>query len=345
MILGPKKQLALAVASTVAAIFAGAAQAQSTEVDVYGFVRAEAFYDLDFIQGDTVNTSGLNTAEQTDGNFDTSTRVSRLGVRTTTETAIGPISGQLEYDLFGSNGTSELRLRHANITAGGFLVGQFWTNFMPLGQYPTTADFNGPVGITFARVAQLRYSGSVGAINYSASIEEAVWESDDPALTAAIDYSTDLFTVRGAVLGGTIVSGADRDEDVFGVTLSASANPWEGGSFNAVYTIGEGIGGLLVGGGSAFDDNGNANGVEGYTVGFSQEINSQFSVGIVYGNEEYDNPGIADLSEVETLHLNAFYKPVDNLNLGIEYINGERTDGAGNTLSAARVGLSATFTF
>lgn len=338
-------RLSLAIASAVATIGAGAAHAQSTEVDVYGFVRAEAFYDLDFIQGDFANTSGLNNAPETDGNFDTSVRVSRLGVRATQQTAIGQVGAQLEYDLFGSNGTAELRLRHANITAAGFLIGQFWTNFMPLGQYPTTADFNGPVGISFARVPQLRYSYSAGDINYSASIEEAVWQSDDPALTAAVEYSTDLFTVRGAVIGGTISAGDESDEDVFGVTLSGDISPWEGGTINAVYTTGEGIGGLLIGGGSAFAADGSANEVEGYTVGFNQAINSQFSVGFAYGFEEYDDPGAADLSEVETLHVNAFYKPVENLNLGIEYIQGERTDGTGGTLSAERVGLSATFTF
>ena len=340
-----KHQLVFAAAATVATSIAGAAQAQSTEIDVYGFVRAEAFYDLDFEQGDTSNIAGLDAAAETDGTFNTSVRVSRLGVRATSQTDIGVIGGQLEYDLFGSNGTAELRLRHANLTAGNFLIGQFWTNFMPIGQYPTTADFNGPVGVTFARVPQLRYSGGTGPVKYSASIEEAVWSSNDPALTAAIEYGSDLFTVRGAAIGGTILNGPESEEDVFGVTLSASANPWQGGSLSAIYTAGEGIGDLLIGGGSGLTDDGQANEVEGYVVEIRQDIGEKFNVGIAYGFEEYDNPGAENLSELETLHVNAFYKPVDNLNLGIEYIVGERTDGSGATLEAERIGVSATFTF
>ena len=144
-----KFNASLAIASSIATTLAGAAHAQSApDITIYGFVRAEAFYDLDFDQGDISNTAGLDAAEETDGTFNTSVRVSRLGARATSQTDIGEIGGQLEYDLFGSNGTAELRLRHANVTVGGFLVGQFWTNFMPIGQYPTTADFNGPVGVT-----------------------------------------------------------------------------------------------------------------------------------------------------------------------------------------------------
>ena len=341
-----KFKASLAIASSVATTLAGAAHAQSaTDVTIYGFVRAEAFYDLDFDQGDISNTAGLDTAAETDGTFNTSVRVSRLGVRASSDTDIGTVSGQLEYDLFGSAGTAELRLRHANLSAGNFLVGQTWTNFMPIGQYPTTADFNGPVGVTFARVPQLRYSGGSGPVKYSASIEEAVWASDDPALTAAVEYGSDLFTVRGAVIGGTVLDALDSEEDVFGVTLSATANPWQGGTLSGIYTAGEGIGDLLIGGGSALAADGDANEVEGYVVQIRQDIGSKFNVGIAYGYEEYDNPGAENLSELETIHVNAFYKPVDNLNLGIEYIMGERTDGAGDTLEAERIGVSATFTF
>lgn len=315
----------------------------NTTLDIYGFVRVEAFYDLDFEQpADLFQVANLDTQTPTDGTFDTSVRVSRLGFRTTTETDIGAVGGQLEFDLFGGEGRSELRVRHANVTVGGFLVGQFWTNFMPIGEYPTTADFNGPVGITFARVPQVRYSGDAGDFNYSFSIEQAAWASRDPVLTAAASYSTDLFTARIAGIAGTVEDGAN-DVSVSGFVLSGEVAPWQGGTINASYTTGDGIGGLMIGSGDEIVG-GQANGVNGYTVGFQQAL-GDFSLGFAYGFEEYDNPGAENLSELESLHVNAFYRPTDQITIGLEYITGERTDGVGAVLEADRIGASFTYSF
>lgn len=313
-------------------------------ITAYGFVRAEAFYDFDFDQGDLTQTGNLNTLAPTDGAFNTSVRVSRLGFRLASDSDIGKINGQLEFDLFGSGGSAQLRLRHANVSVGGFLLGQTWTNFMPVGQLANTADFSGPVGVTFARVPQIRYTGTAGNVTYSASIEEAAWASEDPVFTAAAQYSSDRFTGRLAVLAGKVQEGGLED-DALGITASGSTQLWQGGKLIGTYATGEGIGGLFIGGGSGLTTTGIANDVDGYTLELRQAIGDKVDVGIAYGNEDYDNPGAADLSKVETIHVNAFWKPADNLTLGAEYITGRRTDGGGTKLQADRVGVSVTFNF
>jgi DcaP outer membrane protein len=316
----------------------------ATKLTVYGFIRAEAFYDFDFDQGDSSDIGAFGTANATGGAFNTSTRVSRLGFRVESDTDIGKIGGQLEYDLFGSNGTAELRLRHANITVGGFLLGQFWTNFMPRDQQPTTADFTGSVGTAFARVPQLRYSGATGNLDYSFSIEEAAWASDDPVVTAAAEYGTDLFTVRLAGLSGKVIENG-FENDAYGVTVSGAIKPWQGGLLSGTYVTGEGIGGILIGRGDGVTTAGTANDVEGFTLEVRQDLAETINVGIAYGQEDYDNPGDQDLSRLETVHVNAFWQPTDKLNFGVEYIFGKRTDGAGERLDGDRIGLSATFSF
>ena len=61
--------------------------ADTTTITLYGFVRAEAFYDSDFQQGDFSRTSRIGEpAFATDGAFDTSVRVSRFGIRSRSET-------------------------------------------------------------------------------------------------------------------------------------------------------------------------------------------------------------------------------------------------------------------
>jgi|TARA_B110000908_G_scaffold76259_1_gene91783 hypothetical protein len=315
----------------------------NTALTFYGFIRAEAFYDLDFEQGDLSLTSELDSLDATDGSFDTSVRTTRFGFRLASETDIGTIGGQLEYDLFGSGGTAELRLRHANISVAGFTIGQTWTNFMPIGHYPTSLDFNGPVGVTFARVPQVRYASTAGNLDYSFSLEQSPGTSNDPVLTAATQYNGENYSVRIAGLAGTLENGAN-DVNRSAVTLSGNFKPWQGGSFGATYVNGEGIGDYLIGGGSSIVG-GEANGTEGYTLEFRQDLGEKWNVGIAYGNEQYDAAGARDISELETIHVSAIYKPVDNIAIGFEYITGERTSGTGTTLEADRIGTSVTFRF
>ncbi len=324
----------------------------NTTLDVYGYVKADFFYDFDFDQGDTafVNVIGEPSAA-TSGSFSATVRQSRIGLRTNTPSAIGDISGQLELDLFASNGTAELRLRHANIGIGDhWLIGQTWTNFMPLDTYPTSVEFNGPVGIPFARVPQIRYTNTFGsATTVSFSIEENVSgsNSDDPVLTGAVEYNDGKYLARASVLYGKAESGS-VEVDQTGFTLSGSIRPWEGGLFQVNYVNGEAIGPYLIGLGDAIVG-GEANDVDGYTVEFRQDITPKWNVGIAYGYEDYDLPtstGTLSFTELETIHVNAFYKATDSLTLSAEYIYGERNDEpTGRTFDGSRVQLAAQLNF
>ncbi|WP_254449166.1 DcaP family trimeric outer membrane transporter [Ruegeria sp. HKCCA5491] len=248
----------------------------NTTLDLYGYVNADFFYDFDFDQGDTafVNVVGEPSAA-TSGTFGATVRQSRLGLLTSTPSAIGDIGGQLELDLFAGGGAAELRLRHANIRIGEqWLIGQFWTNFQPLDTYPTSVEFNGPVGIAFARVPQVRYTNSFSSnAEFALSIEENVGgsNSDDPVLTASAEYNDGRFIARGALLYGK-AEGGGVEVDQTGLTLSGSARLWEGGLFQVNYVTGEALGPWLIGLGDAVVG-GEANDVDGFTVELRQQLN------------------------------------------------------------------------
>lgn len=330
---------------------------ESTTVTLYGFVRAEAFFDNDFAQGDLslANRVG-DPAFATDGEFDTSVRVSRFGIRSTTDTAIGNIGTQLEFDLFGSGGSDSsspnLRLRHANVTINDTLLfGQFWTNFMPLVHYPTTADFNGPVGISFARVPQARYTFNNGnGFAFSTSIEEQNGGGSDPIVTAAAFYGTDTFSVRAAALTGEFQdSSGGPDLTTNGLTLSGGITPWAGGSLTATYVTGQGLGNLLIGGGDR-SVGGVANDSDGFTLQLLQDIGEKWRVGIAYGSESYDQAtqigsSANSFTDLESVFLTAFYSPVENLTYAIEYIRIESDGPSGFSADADRIGASVTFSF
>ena len=324
-------------------------QIGGTVLDFYGYIKADFFYDFDFLQGDTAFVNAIGEpGNATDGQFGSTVRQSRFGLRTTTQTDFGELKAQLELDLFASGGQSNLRLRHANIQIGDhWTIGQTWTNFMPLNHYPTSVEFNGPVGITFARVPQVRYTGTAGnGVEYSFSIEENAASSSDPVLTGALSYTGERFSARAAVLGGNVtVGGAEVDQR--GFTASGGFSPWTGGLFQVTYTTGEALGPLFIGLGDAIVG-GQANDVDGYTVEFRQDVGSDWNFGVGYGREEYDLPtstGTLNFTELETLHVNAFYSPTDNLTFGAEYIFGERTSSTGATANGDRVQFSAQLNF
>ncbi|NVO54514.1 hypothetical protein HW561_01760 [Rhodobacteraceae bacterium B1Z28] len=324
----------------------------NTVLDVYGYVKADFFYDFEFDQGDTafVNVIGEPSAATT-GTFGATVRQSRIGLRTSTPSGIGEIGGQLELDLFASNGTAELRLRHANITIGdNWLIGQYWTNFQPLDTYPTSVEFNGPVGIAFARVPQVRYSNKFGTnTTFAVSVEENVSgsNSNDPVLTASAEYNDGTYIARASALYGKAQSG-DVEVDQTGFTLSGSIRPWQGGLFQVNYVNGEAIGPYLIGLGDPIVG-GQANDVDGFTVEFRQDLGEKWNVGIAYGREDYDLPtstGTLSFTELETIHVNAFYKATDNLTLSAEYIYGERNDViTGRDFDGNRVQVAAQLNF
>ncbi len=330
----------------------GDLQIGNTALDIYGYVKADFFYDFEFDQGDTafVNVIGEPSAA-TDGTFGATVRQSRLGLNTTTPTGIGDIRGQIEVDLFASGGAAELRLRHANIRIGdAWLIGQFWTNFQPLASYPTTVEFNGPVGIPFARVPQVRYTNTFGTnTTFAVAVEENLGasNSDDPVLTASAEYNDGKYLARISALYGKAESGG-VEVDQTGFTLSGSIRPWQGGLFQVNYVNGEALGPYLVGLGDAIVG-GEANDVDGYTIEFRQDITPKWNVGISYGREDYDLPtstGTLSFTELETIHVNAFYKATDNLTLSAEYIYGERNDEpTGRTFDGNRIQLAAQLNF
>ena len=86
-----------------------------------------------------------------------------------------------------------------------------------------------------------------------------------------------------------------------------------------------------------------------FKIKYRHELTDSLTVGLAYGNESYDLATTtatgATFTDLETIHLNAFYRPVPNLTIAGEYIRGERTDAAGATFDADRLGASITFSF
>lgn len=125
-------------------------------------------------------------------------RTSRLGVEAGTPTKYGVLGVKIEGDfnneprlgstsqnVNGNGGGKAIitqqatssygfRIRQAYGQFGGLLAGMTWSTFMDVDNYPETVDFNGPIGNTFIRQPQIRYTyGTPDYGNFTVAAENS----------------------------------------------------------------------------------------------------------------------------------------------------------------------------
>ena len=349
--------------------------AGETEVTVSGYVKADFFFDSDSDLGDTFAASGIPTGENSDdGHFRAHARQTRFRIRSKTDAGGRELKAHVEGDFFGGGGnesfsnSTSFRLRHAYFTVGGWTFGQTWTNFMDFVAYPTTVDFFGPAGKSFARQAQVRYTFSNG---FSVSLENpetdgngsagrlrestgGIGEDSLPDLIAAWrggpggiggNYETAV-VVRSLGVGGDI----DDSEAGFGINL---AGAWDVGTgvVAASITGGSGIGRYIINGagnGLFVTDAGELEAVDAvgaslsYKHRWSGNSSSLVALGLFDNDDDFAANGI---DSVQTLHVNYLLSPTDVTTYGVEAIFGDNETVDGNSESAVRLQFSAQLNF
>jgi len=135
--------------------------------EVYGFAMLDIGHDFKQIDPawfDTLRVTKLpSVANQFGENNNTfsGVRQSRLGVKSSTPTAMGPLKTIFEFELFGTGvdaGQTTFRLRHAWGELGKIGAGQYWSPFTDPDVFPNSLEYWGPTGIAWYRNVQLRYT-------------------------------------------------------------------------------------------------------------------------------------------------------------------------------------------
>lgn len=139
---------------------------KKSTLDLYGFVMLDAGYDFK-----TNNPDWFDVVRPTklpsfsgefapDGKVYFGVRQTRFGVKTATDTGLGKLKTQFEFELFGTGvdaGQTTFRLRHAYGELGTIGVGQTWSPFMDPDVFPNTVEYWGPTGMVFFRNIQFRW--------------------------------------------------------------------------------------------------------------------------------------------------------------------------------------------
>lgn len=341
-----------------------------TSVRVYGYAEANLIKDFKATAGGDMFTNlpeqPLNGSGAPEGKTALTAQTSRFGFETTTPTALGPIHTQLEGDFYAygdgsGNNRDRLRVRQAYGEYAGWLIGKTWSTFMDLDDGPETADFNGPIGMPFSRPVQIRYTYALpSGETFKAALENPSDGAQRPNLVLTASKSFD-----GGGVSARFIAHEQRGADLLGNTVSKSGSGWGFGgnykltddlTFMGQYAEADGDADNAIMFGANYPTAGSGTLLldrsRGYVLGLTNVFSPKLRATLAYGYIEsqanaayiaaYGDSGNKSLSQ---WHLNFFYTPIKNVDLGAELIQGTRKTYGGETGDMSRVNLLGRYSF
>jgi hypothetical protein len=334
-----------------------------TSVRFYGYAEAHAIHDLkqpgpsdsftDLMFQPLDNSGGQK------GKTKFTAQTSRFGFESSTPTSLGAFTTKLEMDFYsyGAGSRNRLRLRHAYGEYAGFLVGQTWSTFMDLDNLPETVDFNGPIGAPFSRRTMVRYTyaDSKAGFKLTAALEDPEDQFGGgsanerlPQIVLRADKSFDWGALNARVLAHEKRSFAEAKRG-FGVGIGGSYKITDKDLLMGQYTRVDGDIDQLYGsngyaidattGAITFDKN------QGLVVGYAKTFSDQLRGTVSYGMNRGKTAQAVDNRTLKQVFVNVVYAPIKNVELGAEYIWGERKTFTPETGTMSRFDLMGRYSF
>jgi len=378
------------VSAPGAAADAKAPDADKARVEIYGQAMADAIYDFKKMNPQwaaTLRPSQIPIACPgspgcgEDGQFTFSIRQSSLGVRGFIPTDYGLIKTDLAFDLFGSDGGTNIHWLRAWAEMGMYGVGQYDSNFMDISVFPNTIDYWGPPGMVFVRTPQFRVTpykdlGMTVAVSLEApnsAIDTGKITDVDPSLGAGIQgknklpdlvgsirYEGDWGHVRAATIlrqvGFHNTASADgepaNEKTGYGINLSGTWKVFGFGQLNWQAVTGKAIASYMNDGGIDLAPNASLQAEtvrsQGYLIYYNHNWSDKFTSAIGYSQHKQSNTegqfGTA-FRRGSYGSLNVLYQLNKNLMTGGEYIWGKNETKDGASATDARMQWSTRVTF
>ncbi|MBD3657018.1 DcaP family trimeric outer membrane transporter [Marinobacter profundi] len=375
-------KLAMAVKATTAAIAFGVAtqasaisfEAGDAKVDIYGYARLNAVYDIDeqisigsgTQSGDfsKINT-GADEDNEATGYFDADAVQSRIGVRTTLPTGV---MVNVEGDFRGGATGGVLRLRHAYGQYENWILGQTWSNYNSFVGGTSVLEFDGVAGDPGlrSRKAQVRYTSgplSVSVEDSATRIEGATPKNGLPAFTARLESKSGMLAYStAAVVQQVGYDDGTEDDSAFGYAVFGSAKLALTDTFSIQGSVNysDGANGYLWRSGSnyygedAYVVNGNVETITGMSGNIGASLKAAGGTfNLVAGmtemdwdDAEADGLAVADKHERNTnAFVNYQWSPVKSVNLGVQYGYFKVKEVSGDDGDASRLMFAAQYNF
>lgn len=353
-----------------------------TSIKLGGYVQLDAIYDIKGDQGRGISLADApldgSAAAKRKGTTTFSARTSRFNVETQTNTTGGPIKTRIEFDFFTAEGSETYtnsarpRLRHAYGSYGGVLAGQTWSNFMDVDSIPDTLEFIGPTGQVFIRQPQVRYTMATGAdSNFAVAVENPQSDARDVGGdVTALDRGPDLtgrwtqtgkwghVAVRGLLRDLRVDDGAGEHQASrlgWGLGLSGSFKLGAADTFLYQINGGQGIGRYIQDANSAAAYTASTatlraqkaiGGFAGLQHQWAAALRSNVVYGMVRNHNDSGFGSIGELNkETRQVHANLIWSPVKQVDLGLEYVWGERKTEDGQKGDLSRLQGAAKYSF
>lgn len=319
--------------------------AKGAEFNLYGNVRLDASYqveggarDMPYNQINSVPLEG--NAEQSD-RLRATASATRLGLDFKSPVGDQDVKGKIEVDFLGGANLDNLRIRHAYLNYGNWLMGQTWSNFALPDYMPETIDALAFVGGAVKRTPQVRYTAK---FNPKTNLVVAAEDPKDstvsqrlPALTARLNHQfADNFNVSVRAMGHEKRINSE-EEMAWGVGAGAKYDVLPGTTLKADYYHVKGDSSFV-----SFTNSGVIARTDGSLVqnefdsimlGVTQKFGDKLHGTLGYGYMSFDEDqnyinALADKTkankELWQAWANIFYSPSKPLSFGLEYVYGER---------------------
>nr|WP_257223313.1 DcaP family trimeric outer membrane transporter [Acinetobacter sp. YH12117] len=318
----------------------------NAEFNLYGNVRMDGSYQVEGSSRDLpynhINAVALEGNNESSDRLRSTLSATRLGLDFKSPVGDQDVKGKIEVDFLGGSNFDNLRIRHAYLNYGNWLIGQTWSNFAVPDYMPETVDALAYAGGAVKRTPQVRYTAKFSPqTNLVVAAEDPKDNSITqrlPALTARLNHQfADNMSVSARAMGHEKRINSD-EEMAWGVGLGAKYDVTPSTTLKADYYHVKGDSSFV-----SFANTGTIRGANGLeqsefdsiTVGLTQKFNEKLRGTVGYGYMSFDQDAdylAATPADKRTgvnkdlwqAWANVFYSPIKPVSLGLEYVYGER---------------------
>lgn len=329
------------------------------EVNLYGFIRADAAYQFEggtgiFNRINNITLDGDPNKRATEKRFDSTATTTRIGLDFKAPLQDQNVNGKIEIDFRGGASNDTVRIRHAYLSVNNWLLGQTTSTFLSTETLPELLDFNGVLGGGVFRTPMVRYSDSLNAnTQYMLSLEKSSADNQYPTLAAKLTHKFEegkgFVNVRG-MAQEVRARTTEKDYTDYGWGLGVGLNykPISQLNLNANYAH-------AVGDDKYFLYNTNNSILEtddidlvefdavsfGATYHFTPKIRSTLGYGALFYDENVEKGN----DKLQQGWLNVMYNPFKPVTFGVEYIYGERETLENKSGTDSRLEVMAKYEF
>ena len=367
-----------------------APDADKARVEFYGQAMFDAIYDFKRMNPDwnaTLRPSQIpvicpgTPGCGKDGATVLSIRQSSLGFKSFIPTTHGVIKTDLSFDLFGTNGSTQVHWLNAWAELGMYGAGQTYSNFMDIDVFPNTIDYWGPNGMVFVRNPQLRitpYEKDGLRMAFSLEAPNSALDTGrinriDPALGAGItgwnrapdaiaslQYDGDWGHVKSAAIVRQVGfqnpaspnGNPSGTQTGYGLNLSGSLNAFGKDKFSWQLVGGRAIASYMNDGGVDLAPGSNLRAETVPSVGwlafYNHAWSDRWSSSIGYSEHRQNNTGgqlLTAYKKGSYSSVNLLYAFEKNVLIGSEFIWGRLENKAGLASDDYRLQFSTKVTF